>query len=277
MKAFAHGLIKAGHKVNFSDTMSSKVDMALFHSITEHLDIFKAYRAEGKLVAISDLGYLGYRSRDGYLRICINNWHPTDYFQLVKHPPDRYEALAKEYKLTIKEMRKSGEYVLFPAFSHKINSVYKLKDQVWDRWFINELKRHTTREIHYRLKYNHPKSFKSIKGSVWSDPNRKIEEVFEGAWIVATHHSNATIEGIMHGVPAMQYEGVASSLAVRDPSQIETPIYPTIDKVTQFLHDLAYAQWHIKEVNEGVCWKQMADEGIFQHKGDWSPKLGVKL
>jgi hypothetical protein len=233
-------------------------DAAVFYGLYEKLaDAFVEYRRVGKMAVYVDLGYWGRTEGGklkGYHKVSINSRHPTAYFQKRKHPDDRF----KRFGLDIKPWTKSGGHILVAGMGAKAATVEGFKPNQWEQLAINELRKHTDRPIVYRAK-NSWRSAEPIDGTIfsWREP---LEEVLENCWATVSHHSNVCIDGMLEGIPAFCYHGVASVMGLQDLSKIETPVYP--DDRYQFMCDVAYNQWTPIEMHSGACWRHLKSEGL---------------
>jgi hypothetical protein len=211
-----------------------------------------------------DLGYFGRditQTKDpskAYYKIAVNYWHPTEYFQNVRHKSDRFGI----FKYVIKPMRTGGDHILMAGIGPKSSVLYDIKHQSWDTWAIEELNKYTTMPIWYRAKPNHADKFHSIPGSKWSDPRLPLLKVLNKAWAVITRHSNVAVDGLINGIPCFVADGVCLKLGLIDLSKITKPHLPSIDERLQFCCDLAYTQWNIKEITRGETWRHLKNEGL---------------
>lgn len=81
-----------------------------------------------------------------------------------------------------------------------------------------------------------------------------LEDALVDAWCVVTWQSNAAIDAIMAGVPAIVLgESAAAPMAGTRLGQIEDP--PTPDGRAEWLATLAASQWTLDEMRAGDCWR----------------------
>lgn len=263
--ALARGIIANGHKAEVLHDKKYTQDfdgVAFYGMSVPHITAWKEYKATGKPAIMVDLGYLGSdrgSSGTGYLKVAVNYWHPTAYFQKFKHLGDRLA----QFKLQIKPMRNTGSTILLAGIGPKSAVLYGMKHQSWDEYAVNEIKKHTKRKIIYRAKPSGVGSFKPIPGTVWSDPTIPIGKLLSDTWAVVTHHSNVAVDGIMEGIPCFVNDGVSKAIGLSDLSQIENPRMPKMTEQRQFLADLAYTQWTLDEIATGKTWQHFDKEGLF--------------
>lgn len=261
--ALGKGIVANGHEVKIlhDKKYSTAFDGIAFYGMSvPHITACKEYRSAGKPVVIVDLGYLGSDrgTNGGYLKVAVNYWHPTKYFQKVKHLGDRLVP----FKLNIKPMRKNGSSILLAGIGPKSAVLYGMRHQSWDEHAVSEIKKHTDRKIVYRVKPSGIASFKPIPGTVMSDPLKPLNQQLQGIWAVVTHHSNVAVDGIIEGIPCFVNDGVSSAIGLSDLSQIESPRMPKPVEQQQFLADLAYTQWTLKEIASGKTWRHFEKEGL---------------
>jgi hypothetical protein len=90
---------------------------------------------------------------------------------------------------------------------------------------------------------------------------RPLSADLMNAWCVITHASNAAVEAIMNGVPAIcTGDCAASIMSGSDPLNVEYPFYP--DGRMEWASVLAANQWTLAEIRNGECWKALEHEKI---------------
>lgn len=92
--------------------------------------------------------------------------------------------------------------------------------------------------------------------------SRPLWADLQNAWCVVTHTSNAAVESIMAGIPAIcTGDCAASRLSLSDPANVEKPYYPDVDRLA-WAGVLAANQWTLDEIAMGKCWKKVNHENI---------------
>jgi len=85
---------------------------------------------------------------------------------------------------------------------------------------------------------------------------RPLVADLEDAHCVITHTSNAAVEAILNGVPAITTgDCCASHMSGSDPVNVEKPFYP--DGRMEWASILANNQWTLDEIRRGVCWHKI--------------------
>ena len=232
-------------------------DIAVFYGLAEGLHrVFQEYSKYAKAVYV-DLGYWHRRINtkyDGYHKVVVNGRHPTPYFQQVSHPKDRFQ----EMHIDIKPWRKGGSHVLIAGMSGKAAAAEGLIPEYWERNAVAQIKKLTERTVVYRPKPNYSNCH-HIQGAVMQR-NVELQNALINCHAVATHHSNVAVDAILAGVPAFCVEGVASPMSCDDLSKIEEPWMP--DNRIQWASDIAYCQWSMVEIQNGLPWKHLKKEGL---------------
>ena len=232
-------------------------DVVIFYGLASGLDrLFRDYRERRKAVYI-DLGYWGRRklSRfDGYHKVSVNDRHPTAYFQQRPHASDRFDR----HRVAIRPWRTEGRHILVAGMSAKAATAERLLPNQWERDTIARLRRLTRRPIIYRPKPNWAEA-KPIEGSTF-DRDTPLEQALRDCHAVVTHHSNVAVDALLAGVPCICPGGVASVLSGHSLDQIESPPMP--DGREQWAADLAYTQWSVDEMKQGLAYRYLEDEGL---------------
>jgi hypothetical protein len=235
-----------------------EADVAVFYGLASGLGrILRDYRAAGRKAVYIDLGYWHRKNRtrfDGFHKLVINGRHPTDYFQARAHPHDRLAKLGVD----IAPRRAEGRQIIVAGMSAKAAAVEGLRPQQWEQATINRLRQLSPRPIVYRPKPNWLGS-SPIPGSIY-EKGTSLEAALRGAHAVVTHHSNVAVDAILAGIPAICPEGVAAPMSGKTLEEIETPPMP--DGRAQWAADIAYCQWTIAEMQNGLAWRHLIEEGL---------------
>lgn len=191
-----------------------------------------------------DTGYLGnqryFKNPNGwklYHRIVPDNFQHSN---IIPRPADRWEKL----KIQVHQRRPAGNKIIVAAPDEKPCRVYNIELNEWIDQTVAKLKQHTDRTIEVRQR---------AKNRQDRTRNSTLEQALVGAHALVTFNSNAATEAVILGYPAFVLAPchAAEPVANRDLSLIETPYYPSQDKLHQWLCHLAYGQFHIKELSDG--------------------------
>jgi hypothetical protein len=270
-RAMARGIKTAGDIPvlrDEKDFAGVDTDAAVFYGLEGNTPkIFREYRRVSKAVYV-DLGYWGRKTPeckwDGYHKISINDRHPTAYFQARKHAPDR----AKVFGLTTSAWRVSGgrfpmdhKYIVLAGMGDKAAAAEGFDAEEWERWAIEKIRAVTKRIIIYRPKPSWKMARPIVgKSILYHDPRQPLEPLLRQSHAVVTHHSNVAVDGLLLGIPCFVQKGVALPMASSDLRSIEEPVLP--EEREQWLNDVAYCQWNVAEMRDGLAWRHLKEEGL---------------
>lgn len=193
-------------------------------------------------------------SRYYLCRVAVDAFQPLAYFQQVRRPPDRWNALG----LAPYRYMAHGRYVLFDGASNK----YCLWNDLppWPEWgqqTIDRIARHTNLPIVYRPRPSH-NEMPLVRGAIRSD--LPLEEDFARARVVVSHGGNIGFDCALAGVPHFAIaDSVARPISETDWARVGEPYLPDEDKRQQWFRDLAYCQWNLDEFAEGGAWRYVRD------------------
>tara|TARA_R110000824_G_scaffold398019_1_gene601427 strand:+ start:2972 stop:3988 length:1017 start_codon:yes stop_codon:yes gene_type:complete len=212
---------------------------------------------------------------DRYFSIGVNGVKGRASFYNENSPGDRW----KNRKIRIKERRQSGDHILVVGQTHYgagLAHVGTESDPMANMWtdptdyyenMVRRIREYTDRPILFRT---HPIGDKEIRNRIRppegiknltiSDAlSHKIEEDLKNAWCTITRTSNGAIDSILEGVPVITEDPVCMSYDVSEHSikNIEHPFYPSMRQRSQWLYNLAYAEWSLEEMKQGLPWQHL--------------------
>lgn len=266
--AMEHGLKKHGVSAirRWEDEFNGvEGDIACFYGLEGKLSkAFKEYSSKAKMAYI-DLGYWGRKDGGrwaGHHKITINSRHPTDYFQRRVHDGKRMSS----FNLKIESWRKTNTgHILLVGMGDKGARAEGYELQQWENWAVTELRKYTKRPILYRPKPSCKKS-RPIPGvgyskeSLAQNREKGLLTALENCYATVSHHSNVAVDGIIRGIPAFVWKGVAAPMGCQDLSQIDNPV--RLEGKEQWLRDISYCQWSVKEIYDGVAWRDLREDGL---------------
>lgn len=234
--------------------------IALFYGLEGPLkSALKHQEEDGGIAIYIDLGYWGRIAGGklfGYHKVVVNGRHPTKYFQKRTHDASR----ANDLGVKPLPWKKGGKHILLAGMSAKAAMAEGFSATAWERSAVRALKEVTDRPIVYRAKPNW-KAARPIAGAFFSPLGEEsLERALSDCHAVVTHHSNVSVDGLVAGVPAFVVEGVASPLARHDLTKIERPSYP--DGREKWIADVAWCQFKVSEMMQGIAWRHLKDEGL---------------
>ncbi len=189
-------------------------------------------------------------------------------------PSDRWEMLVKKFNVKYEPWRKSNpeDPILFglqPKDNWSMNEldpidwfndVYKKLRPITKRKFIvrphpnnvsNILERRKELPTDIELQYTQ----KNFVGDEKKHYRFHFQEALNNCHAFITHNSTASVDSCVRGVPTFVTSDLALCwpVANKDLSKIESPNYP--DR-TQWVNDLGYKLWSIKEIRDGTVYKR---------------------
>lgn len=264
-EAFQKGIIKHGDSCKVLPTADIEgvdewADVAAMIGVKGFSRLLMdTYLAAGKHVLYCDKGYLsgakGPRSK--YCRVSVDSFQPLDYFQAFPRPDDRFKELKIDLKPT-----PHGENIIVAGGSlkyaqwHNFNGRYGMDPMsTWAFDVINNVKEKTTRPIVYRPKPSWNDA-RELPGARFSRAPITIDEELANAHCLITFGSNSAVDAIIAGVPVIVVgDGIAQPLSRTNLKGVNDLYYPTEKERYQFLSNLAYVQFDLKEMERGVAWE----------------------
>ncbi len=240
-----------------------KSEIAVFYGLSGNLRrIWKDHQKDGRKAVYIDLGYWGRRDGGrlaGYHKFAINGRHPTAYFQKHEHTEDRF----RRFGLKVQGYQRKGDAILLAGMSTKAAQFEGFKYLEWETDAIRQIREVSDRPIIYRPKPGKSHGTDKIVGTIHSPREQRLQEgVLPGCFATVTHHSNVSVDGLILGVPAFCVEGVALPMSLNDLSKIEKPIYPAGRE--QWLNDIAWTQFTVREMEMGLPWHHLMNEGLLE-------------
>lgn len=222
-------------------------------------ELFRAHWSAGSHTLMLDKGYVraaiaGPVKTWEYWRTAIDAHHPTAKLMHTLRPFDRLEQLY----LPLKKWRTRGRHVVIAGSSAKYHEFYGLKEPTaYASKLVRTLQKFTTRELVYRPKPSWREAV-PVEGTRYSQLPESIEQLLEHAHCLVTHGSNACFEAIVHGVPCVILgDAVAKPISTLEPSEIEAPRLVQTSERYQWLANLAYCQWTMREFASGEAWSTL--------------------
>lgn len=186
-----------------------------------------------------DSGYIG-----NYRKSRLKLWHrivknDVQHNKIIDRPDDRWKRLG--YSI---EPQKQGKHILLVTPSEKPCKFYNIDRDEWVRSTVAEIKKYTDRPIIIRNKDTRPNRM-----------NQPIFNDLNNCHALVTYQSVASIESVLHGVPAFTLAPTAADpVCDKDLSFIENPTKLDQDKIYKWACHLAYGQFHVDELKDGTAY-----------------------
>ena len=223
--------------------------------------ILKQCKPKGRLVLESPVFRRGAEHGQEYKRLSWDGFMRDDgIFCNENSPPDRWERIMVDQKIEVKPWRSIEDgYILLCLQKRSDASLRGLQMEDWLESTVSEIRRFSQRNIVIRphpLDRRFPEQ--TAPGIIWST-NPSFTFDVAGAWACVTYSSLSAIESACDGVPTFcldegnhAWPMRAGTLAFLENS----PFHCRPDR-TQWLQDLAYTQWTLKEFKEGIPWRRL--------------------
>lgn len=198
-------------------------------------DLYEQAVAEQRTYYYGDHAYFG---RNQFFRCTKNAKQHTGL--TGNDDPARFRS----FNIPVKDWRKEGSEILLCPNSETFFRLHKMDAQQWIEDVTAELRKYTDRPIVLRWK---------------TDAKEKpLSEALKTAWAVVTFTSNAAVEGILAGVPAICTAPCAGlSMSTDDLSKIEN--LPMPEGREQWAARLANNQWSLDEMRRGYLWRAIGE------------------
>ena len=189
-------------------------------------------------------------------------------------PSDRWDMMVKKFNVKYEPWRESEEndpivFVLQPKDNWSMNELDPIE---WFNDVYKKLRPITDRKFIVRPHPNHVASIVDKRGDLPDDIELQylqkhfagdekkhyrfnFQDAITNCHAVVTHNSTASVDSCIRGIPTFVTSDLALCwpVANKDLSKIESPEYP--DR-TQWVNDLGYKMWSIREIRDGTVYKR---------------------
>ena len=189
-------------------------------------------------------------------------------------PSDRWNMMKSLWNVKHEPWRKSNQddpilFVLQPKDNWSMNELDPID---WFMGVYEKIRPITQRKFLIRPHPNHmaqminrknefPEDCELLEGKAhWVGDEKKyyrfnFQEAITNVHAVVTHNSTASIDSCVRGIPTFVTSDLALcwSVANKDLTKIESPEYPDRE---QWVNDLGYKLWSIKEIKDGTVYKR---------------------
>ena len=185
--------------------------------------------------------------RNCIFRVCKNNYVIN---KITDTDDRRYLELkatfAKDDELEILDWKKGGKHIVVfpPSWWLCKNLGMKAEDVLKNT--VNELKKHTDREIIFR---NKPRP-----GNKWW--NTDIKDDLKNCYALVTNYSLSAFDALLNYVPVFaEANSVMGPVTSRDISKIEKPLRPGRKTMEEWLKFVSENQFTLKEMANGKAYE----------------------
>lgn len=177
-----------------------------------------------------------------YWRWCYQSLHDN---RKLDVPYDRFD----KWNIKVKPWKKDGDYILLcPSSETMTFYMHGCNVDEWIKRTTEKIRKHTTKPIKVRLK---PRKAGTSGPSV---ADTSIESDLDSCMACVVSGSITAIDALINGVPVFSTSDFAPSAwcTNRDFSKLDNPY--KYDREHLF-YNLAYKQYSIKEMREGICYE----------------------
>jgi hypothetical protein len=242
-------MIMHGSNNQYTVDFNDKSKPYIARGVVKRKEIYQCIK-EGRDFYYTDTGYFGNFTSKGnpsgkkrFIRIVKNELQKST---IEDWPSDRWDNLVKDdNRLVWPGWKKTGDKILLVVPNPKSCNYFGFDFDQWKTNTINEIKKYTNKPIIVRT-----------KGSRGERHHNSIYDALDdGIFTTVTFNSIAAIESIAYGIPAfVSVPCAASPLALTDLSKINEPYYPNDNLVKKQCYNLAYGQFTLDEVINGVAY-----------------------
>ncbi|KKM24512.1 hypothetical protein LCGC14_1604330, partial [marine sediment metagenome] len=188
---------------------------------------------------IIDVGFIRCNKKK-YLSIGVDNFKRYAKFYNKNSSPDRWNS----FNLKIQPWRKDGNRILilgqrFCGYTLRID---KINIHKWYNNVFEQLSTITNKSLYFKHHPSKERGKFESKQYKFIDSKLSLLECLKDVWCVVAYATNATIESVINGVPAitLSKRNMVYDLAGHSLKDINN--LPILDR-TQWCNDLGYTQW----------------------------------
>lgn len=210
--------------------------------------VFRQQREQNLDVVVLETGYVNRGDGESnHYAAGFNGLNGRADFRNKGMGPERWDALGAQ----LRPYSRGSNIILCAQVPHDA-SVGMHDHRRWLLETSQELQRATRRSIVFRP---HPLfKYPQLPGCKFSDG--PLEKDLENAHCVVTFNSNSAVEALIYGKPVFAFDEGSMVWDVCNKS-LEQLEEPELSDRKQWARDLAYCQWTIQEMSQGLAWKHL--------------------
>jgi lipopolysaccharide biosynthesis glycosyltransferase len=193
-----------------------------------------------------DTGYFGNNKHKNFHRITKNGMQYVGKLD-PECPSNRFELTGE----SLKKFRPGRNILICPP-SQKAMSYWNMDLIEWLENTVAEIKQHTDRPIVIREKQ--PRSVRVNTDTIQMALEQDVH-------CMVTFNSIAAVESLMNGKPVFTIgptsTNAAEPLSNKNLKDIDNPFIPSLDEVYNLCCNLAYQQFTVKEMRNGIAWRML--------------------
>ncbi len=257
-EAFANGVAHLGHEVVYNDI---NADVAVIWSVLWHgrmsanKNVWDTFIKQNKKVIVLEVGAL---FRGTTWKVGINGINKDATFPKGNNNSDR----ATQFGLELKPWNTDGSKIVICTQHDKSEQWTNMPTiNQWVGNMVNDIRAYTDKEIiirpHPRCKINIP-GVRTIIPKQIPGTYDDFDLEFDDVYAVVNWSSNPATQAVMAGIPV--YTGPSSlawDVSIKDLQNINDP---KLHDRTQWLNNLAYTEWSVPEISQGIPIKHLTSE-----------------
>ena len=213
-------------------------------------EIFQRQRQKNLDVIVLETGYVNRGDGENHHYAAgFNGLNGRADFRNEEMPDDRAKLLGVELKPW-----KEGEYIVLCGQVPWDASVEGSDHLLWLDGAAERIRSYSKRPIKFRPHPLAKSAYRPVKGTELSVV--PLAEDLKTAHCVVTYNSNSAVEALIYGVPVFAHDQGSMCWKVANKSLLSVDVPNKPDR-SQWLSDLAYCQWTLKEMKEGKAWKHL--------------------
>lgn len=280
---FIQGVIAAGDKGQVINTFQYEpADVGVLQGFVHpgskhvpHLDLRRRVLSgqsenKGRTVIADANLFLAYdpNNTKTFLRYSFDGIFPnTGEYCDSKIEAQRWATLRDRLQINLKPWKKHGDYILITCQRDGGWSMDGLKIINWLHPLLQNIRRHTDREIRVRFHpgdkkiQKHIQQLQAIGHKVKiSSPTSTLLKDLHDAYAVISYNSSPAVVAAIEGVPVFVLDpkrSQAADVANTSLTNLDNPSYE-FDREA-WLRRLAMSHWSLDELQSGHCWKHMRE------------------
>lgn len=198
----------------------------------------------------------GYVRRDAYYAVGWDHFNGRADFMNAGSPPDRWQQL--DVRLMPWRGRERHPNILVVGQVPHDASVQHIVFIDWASQIVHHCNRLFDKKIVWRP---HPLARSMTPDILGAETSRQsLEEDLAEAETVITFNSNTAVDSVIAGVPTLTYDIGSMAWTVTRHTLPEATHRAEPENREQWAHNLAYTQWTLGEMRNGLPWKHLTRE-----------------
>jgi len=216
-------------------------------------DWFKLYRDAGVPVVFFDKGYVRELRWLRFWRVSINELQPIRYIETERHTLERWDSFRVRQRSS-----KGGSALLIGGSSGKAMQFFGIEDpNAWARDVVAKVRQKVDWPIIYRPKPSWAGA-EPIEGTVFSRDRYGLSDCIKASRVMVVHSSNACFDAAMAGLQTIVLgDGITKPISSTTLDDFEQPRVACKAERSQWLANVAWCQFTLKEFAEGLGWRQI--------------------